>query len=430
MSSPTRTTGTGTEPTPARHLGELGVLLLEAGLSVTDVRASLESVPAAGRGAGGDLAFAVLPDSVIVTDDTGTVTMVRSGKSGLSFRQAAHASRLLHETVAAAVSLSQLPARIAQVRAMTRPHPVTSWAVGSALIAGGLAVVFRCPWWSILVAAAVGALVGVVASILDRTRDGVSIVPFVTAFLSTVLVGVVGTALDLGPVPLFAVCAPVAILVPGAVITNALLELTSTDIVTGSARLLYGLIMLGFMTAGISAGAHVTGLRIDPDSAALIGQIGAAAGTSGWQALPPLWMSWVGVVVLALGIGIAFGAGRRLTLLGVAVMTGTYAVLTVATPVIGGVAATGLAAGVLFVTARILESLTVAVPATVSFQPAFLLLVPGTVGLVAVAAFDTAALHSTPATFVSLCIGTKIGALVAEVLVRPRRSPAGFGAVD
>ncbi|WP_305091778.1 threonine/serine exporter family protein [Prescottella sp. R16] len=425
MHSPTRGAGPGSDPTTARQLGELGVLLLDAGLSVTDVRASLESVPAAGRRGGGDLAFAVLPDSVIVTDDTGAVTMLRSGGAGLSFRQAAHASRLLHHIVAAAVPLSQLPARIAQVRAMTRPYPLTSWAVGSALIAGGLALVFRCPWWSILAAAAVGALVGVVTSILDRARDGVAIVPFVSAFLSTVLVGVVGTVLDLGPVPLFAVCAPVAILVPGAVITNALLELTSTDIVTGSSRLLYGLIMLGFMTAGITAGAQVTGLRIDPDSAALLGEIGSVDGTGGWLALPPLWMSWVGVVVLALGIGVAFGAGLRLTLLGVAVMTGTYAVLVGATPLIGGVAATGLAAGVLFVTARILENLTVAVPATVSFQPAFLLLVPGTVGLVALAAFDAAALHSTPATFVSLCIGTKIGALAAEVVVRPRRPQAG-----
>ena len=40
---------------------------------------------------------------------------------------------------------------------------------------------------------------------------------------------------------MFAVCAPIAIIVPGALITNALLELTARDIITGSARLLYGL---------------------------------------------------------------------------------------------------------------------------------------------------------------------------------------------
>ena len=54
------------------------------------------------------------------------------------------------------------------------------------------------------------------------------------------------------------------------------------------------------MTAGIAVGAALTGLRIDPNSAALVGEAAAANSvTGGWQALPPLWLSWVGVVILA-----------------------------------------------------------------------------------------------------------------------------------
>ena len=65
-----------------------------------------------------------------------------------------------------------------------------------------------------------------------------------------------------------------------------------------------------------------------------------------------------------------------------------------------------------------------AIPATVSFFPAFLLLVPGTVGLVAVATFDPEALATPLATFVSLCIGTKIGGLLPGLFARnaPRRA--------
>jgi hypothetical protein len=51
----------------------------------------------------------------------------------------------------------------------------------------------------------------------------------------------------------------------------------------------------------------------------------------------------------------------------------------------------------------------------VTFQPAFLLLVPGTVGLVALSSTSTSALATAGATFASVCIGTQVGALLAAV---------------
>jgi hypothetical protein len=65
----------------------------------------------------------------------------------------------------------------------------------------------------------------------------------------------------------------------------------------------------------------------------------------------------------------------------------------------------------------------VALPSAATFQPAFLLLVPGTVGLVALASTDLGSLESSLMTFVSLCLGVKIGALLADATVRGR--PAG-----
>ena len=52
----------------------------------------------------------------------------------------------------------------------------------------------------------------------------------------------------------------------------------------------------------------------------------------------------------------------------------------------------------------------------VSFLPAFLLLVPGSVALVALAAADVGALTSAMATFASLCIGTKLGSVLGDLL--------------
>ncbi|MFD4460468.1 threonine/serine exporter family protein [Nocardia sp. NPDC058480] len=401
-----------------RRLGELGALLLDAGMSVTDVRASMESVSGAALGEH-PLEFAALPDMVIVSDrDSGAATVVRSHGGALTFQQAAQANQLVRRATTTPVARGELLDRIDDIRRSQSPPTTWNWALGSALIAGGLALTFRSPWWSILAAIVIGAVVGLVASML-RGENAVAVAPFVAAFLSTVSIGVTASVLGLGPVPLFAVCAPIAILVPGVVITNALLELTATDIVTGASRLVYGLMMLGFMYAGIVAGAAATGLHIDQGSATLIGEIATVTGGSGWHALPGLPLTWIGVALLSIGIGLAFGSGMRLTAFSVVMMSATYSLLIAVTPLVGNVVATGITAAALLVIARILERFT-DVPTAVSYQPAWLLLIPGTVGLAALASLNTASAQSICATFVSLCLGTKAGALIADLLTPQR----------
>ncbi|MBK0422577.1 threonine/serine exporter family protein [Leucobacter sp. CSA2] len=404
--------------TAARLLGELGAALLDAGVSVTDVAATLNR--AAERHGVGGYRSTVFTEMVMVTEEaSGSTVVVHAHKSELTFAQAAAVNRLARRIERGVQPLGVIPEQVGQIRAASRTLPGLKWVVGGILIALGLAILFRCPWWAVALAAVAGGLVGVTTRLLSRGGGAVAIAPFVTAFVSTTAVGIAASVLGTGPVPLFAVCAPIAILVPGALITNALLELTATDIVTGSARLMYGLIVLGFMTAGIASGRAITGLQIDTDSVALVGRAGEAAALgSGWHELPPIWFSWVGVVILAVGIGLAFGSGRALTLVNVVMMTSAYAVLTILTPLCGNVAAIGITAATLFVAARLVERLTLAVPATVSFQPAFLLLVPGTIGLVALTAFEPAGLLGAVLAFTSLCIGTKVGDVASELVTR------------
>ncbi|MGN6219736.1 MAG: threonine/serine exporter family protein [Microbacterium sp.] len=415
-------------PAPAAEFAELGVLLIDAGLSVTDVRTSLESAHAA-TGTAEAMSFAVLPSAVFISldDEGGRTVMGNTTSEALSIRQAARAMRLLHRVVDGSVPLAGIHGHARGIRAFLPRHRVIAWIGGTALVAFGLAVLFRCPWWAVVTSAVAGVVVGAITAVLRRSGAASSIMPFVAAFASTLLVGGVAAWLGTGAVPLFAVCAPIAILVPGALITNALLELSATDIVTGSARLAYGLIVLGFMTVGILAGGAVTGLTVDPDSAALVGQaVTLQSPPGGWTALPPPWVSWVGVVVLAAGVGLAFGAGRRLIVLSILVMVCTYAALAGLTPFVGSVLATGITAAALFVAARMLEHLSFGVPAATTFQPAFLLLVPGTVGLVALATLDRGSLESALLVFASLCIGTKAGSVVVDTpwsRVLARRHP-------
>ena len=227
------------------------------------------------------LSYSVFPDLVIVSNArSGTGTVVLPRVAELTFRQAARAHLLTQKLESGDVLLGDIPEHIAWIREMPRSHASLYWTLGSALVGGGLAVLFRCPWWAILSSIVVGASVGLVTTHLNRRSATASIVPFVSAFASTTVVGVLAELFGFGHVPLYAVCAPVAILVPGALITNALLELTAQDVVTGSARLSFGLIQLGFMIAGIAAGASITGLALDPGSAALVGQVARVSATN------------------------------------------------------------------------------------------------------------------------------------------------------
>lgn len=409
--------------TESSQFAQLGALLLEAGFSATDTRESLEQVR--DRVAPEhELAFAVLPEAVFVSPAAGAQAPIlrMALASSLSTRQSAMVSRLMHRLRDGRITMeTALGSEQARIRATAMRMPLLRWAVGNALLAGGLAILFRCPWWSVLVAAVVAGLVGAVAEGLRRIRPAAAIIPFLIALLSTVMVSEAAALFGYPTVPLFAVCAPIAILVPGAMITNALLELTAADVVTGASRLVYGVVQLGFMAAGIAAGSALIGLRIDQDSAVLLTDVSAVISTApAWAALPSAHFGWAGVAAVAIGISLAFGAGYRLTAVSIAAMGGAYALLFAIAPFWGNVIATGVTAAALFALARLIERSTLAIPAAITFQPAFLLLVPGTVGLVGLASMDigtslgTGPVPSAPAIFISLCIGTKVGSIVAD----------------
>ena len=399
-------------------LGRLGALLLDAGLSVTEVTSRVGSV-AESVGVD-DVTVSVLPRDVFVADrGTGRMSAVKSTGEDLSMRQTALSVRLVGRIVSGVVSYADVPTWIDAVRERRRRHPAAAGTAGACLISAGMAIVFRCPWWAILSSLVIGALVGLGIAAIRRAPASVAVLPFVMAFGTTVLVGVADRAFDLGPVPLFAVCAPVAILVPGALITNALLELTAADVVTGASRLMYGVAMLGFMTAGIRVGADVSGVELDTASAAKLAQAPRLENAAdAWQALPPVWMSWLGVVVLAVGLGLAFGAGYRLSAVALTVMLGVYGVLTALEPIIGDVAAFGVIAGVTYLASQIVERFWADIPSVVFFYPAFLLLVPGTVGLVSLTSSDPGAIATALGTFISLCVGIKVGELLAGLRLR------------
>jgi uncharacterized membrane protein YjjP (DUF1212 family) len=409
---------TDTTVSPPSAFAQLGAFLLDAGYAVTDVDFALYKV--AEKAGYPDMAFVVLPATVFASDHPGdATTVVNATGVELPLLITARANLLVRRLLAGKVPFWRIPEHIAKVRASTA-H-ITWWELllGSSGLAGGLGVLFRIPWWAVIATFVLGALIGVAIHLGSKVRGAGTIITFLVAFGTTLSVGLLASHFELGPIPLFAVCAPLAVLVPGTTITNALLELSATDMITGSSRLMYGLLVLAFMTVGIGAAAMATGLRIDASAAHLLGDVTrVSTDMAGISALPPLWFSWIGVVVMAAGIGLAFKAGWRLTLLSIPAMLLTYAGIMVLTPHIGSIGATGVVGAVFFFFARVVERFEPRAPAIVTFRPAFILLVPGIVGLVALTTFDNQTVVTALGTFLSLSIGTKGGAVVADLIFR------------
>jgi len=413
--------------TSRNAFAQLGALLLDAGYAVTDVQFSLAKV--AEKTGHTNMTFAVLPQTVMVSDQPGAAaTVINATGVELPFITTARANSLVRDMSAGKIPTTEFDTRIHQLREASVGVSTSEMVLGSALLSAGLAILFRVPWWSVIAALVLGAFIGLFIHLAQRVRGAGTIITFAIAFCSTLAVGVLVNVMDLGPVPLFAVCAPLAVMVPGATITNALLELSATDMVTGSSRLMYGLLVLGFMTTGIGAAAKATGLRIDATGANLLGEVtNVTTDLGGFEALPPLWFSWIGVIAMAAGIGLAFKAGQMLTYVSVGAMVLTYAGISLLSGPLGGIGATGVVGAVFFFLARTLERYVPRAPAIVTFRPAFLLLVPGTVGLVALTTslteIDDRALLTALGTFLSLSIGAKTGAVVSDLVYRHEKNP-------
>lgn len=396
----------------ALTLGDLGAGLLDAGYAVTDVQQALCAVGQVnGRP---DLTIGVLPSAILVDDPrSGRTRLVNSNGAPLTFAQVADVAELARNAELGLVDLGAIRGgvRNARNRGPKFPRPVA--VLGSGLQSAGIAVVFRTTWWGVALDFVLALLVGAVIIYGGRIAGLITVLPIVAAFLVSAVVYGLAADLQLGAVTLFVVCAPLVILIPGATITTGVVELAAGDVVSGGGRFVSGLIMWATLAVGIAAGAGLVGVpasTYEPPGSNIAG-----------------WVIWPAVIVLAIGVGLFFDAPWSLTGVLIGVLLATYAVVAVAQLVTAGPVASGIAAAVMLPVLRLLEVFQPRWPAAVTFRPAFWLLVPGSLGLVAItslAAGDSssesdALLAGVVATVVAIAVGVQIGAVISA-LVRGR----------
>ena len=286
--------------------------------------------------------------------------------------------------------------------------------VGYSVFSLGLCLILHPAPSDVASAAILGAVVGLLRSIEWRQSQLQVLMPVIAAFavsaLSALAVreGLTGTGLR-------AMVASLVVFLPGAALTTAVLELAAGQMISGSSRLVSGLMQLTLLAFGIVAGIGAVGVpvrEVFSSSGDLLGD----------------WAPWLGVFVFAVGVMVANSAPTRSFLGLLIVLYAAWTGQVVGNAIFGGYVSALIGAMVMTPTAVWVSRLPSAMPPTASFLPGFWLLVPGALGLIGLTKLagnpNGAGVEDLVATAVSIfavAVGVLCGTLLLEAASVTRR---------
>ena len=277
------------------------------------------------------------------------------------------------------------------------------FASGSAglLLGGGV--------YEMLFGALAGLLIGWLAEVVGRSRTSISMVEPLGAMVAAggaLLWGAYVTPLDVN----VATVASLILLVPGFTLTVAMNELATRNLLSGTARLMFAVMVLLGIGFGVAVGRQIAPL-LPEAQVVLVAPI-------------PLWLEVLALLAAGPALAVCFRAplGNFVWIQVSCVLAygGVQAVLIWEQPpeiaAFFGALLVGLGSSVF---ARVFDR-----PAAVTQVPGIMLLVPGSIGLRGVAHIvDKQTLSGVDAAFLMVLVGTAIvtGLLVSNVLVSPRK---------
>lgn len=274
---------------------------------------------------------------------------------------------------------------------------------GHTILTLGLAILIMPTLTNLAAAAVLGTIVGGVKS-LNRNREVLAVpLPVIAAALVS---GLVFLAARYGlPVdPLHALVPPLVTFLPGAMLTLGMVELAYGDMVSGSTRLITGLVQLVLLAFGLAAGAALVG--VSPNDLLEATYPGATMA----------WAPWAGVVVFGIGVYFHFSAPKDSLGWMLLVLLLTFAAQRVSAGFVGSEMSGFFGTLVATPLGYLIQLRFNGPPSMVTFLPSFWLLVPGSLGLLSVTRMltDRAAgldgLVSAVFILASIALGTLVGA--------------------
>ena len=388
----------------------LGVALIRTGEPADRVTHILDEV-ARIYGATG-VTFFVVPTGLFVRIDLGPSSQVdfkTGGSTPLRLDQVDALYRLVDDIRHATVDVHSARLRLdVLLSSPPRFGPVVA-VLGSGVLTLGLGLMLNPTVSAMPAFVLLGFLTGWMRWWADKDPMLSLMLPVATAFVVTwVVFGWLAPLLD---APALEIVIPALVtFLPGAALTMGAVELSTGDMLAGSARLVYGLERLLLLSFGIAMGAQLAGIPTPS------GEPTRALGA---------WAPWVGVLVFGLGQYVASSAPRRTFGWLLVVLYVGYAVQFLAGRTLGSLGASFVAAAVVLPVCYAIQSRRSGPPVPVTFLPTFWLLVPGALGLQGVAQIigaDRAAglgdFLNALMSIVAIAVGVLLGSGISERLGR------------
>lgn len=397
-----------------RLMAAIGQAQLSAGYPVNEVNDTLARISQAYERP--QLTGYVLPNAVFVDDErTGRARVLTSDIGSMRLDQATQVHRVVRDAVTRHLNPIDAIAKLAAVQDMRARFPQWMVVLANGLAAAGFALVFRVSLWGVLIAGVLGALVGLALALTASRPTLAALVPFTSAFIAAFVVFTASAYFDAEVQPVRVVAAPLITLIPGVGLTRGTQELANNQIVSGSSRLISASVQILVLTFGILTGARLAPLQ-DYNFADLT------------DALLPWWAAWIGVLVFAIGQSIVSNEPRGAMRIVVVLLLATYGVQTLVSATIDPILASGVAAGAALLGATVVQRRSRrGFPAFALFEPVFWLLVPGSLGLVALtqefAARDAAltqqvdAAGNNTSSVIGLTTGTDVLTVAAGTII-------------
>jgi uncharacterized membrane protein YjjP (DUF1212 family) len=397
-----------------RLMAAIGQAQLSAGYPVNEVNDTLARISQAYERP--QLTGYVLPNAVFVDDErTGRARVLTSDIGSMRLDQATQVHRVVRDSIARHLNPVEAIAKLAAVQDMKARFPQWAVVLANGLAAAGFALVFRVSLWGVLIAGILGALVGLALTLTANRPTLAALVPFTSAFVAAFVVFTASAYFDAEVQPVRVVAAPIITLIPGVGLTRGTQELANNQIVSGSSRLISASVQILVLTFGILTGARLAPLQ-DYNFADLT------------DALLPWWAAWIGVLVFAIGQSIVSNEPRGAVRIVVVLLLATYGVQTLVSATIDPILASGVAAGAALLGATVVQRRSRrGFPAFALFEPVFWLLVPGSLGLVALtqefAARDAAltqqvdAAGNNASSVIGLTTGTDVLTVAAGTII-------------
>lgn len=381
-------------------VARLGAAMASANYPVPLVR---HTMAAASDAYGLDNQFLALPNYVQVGSSTGDSLYIANPDTNLRYDQSFPLATLVARAQAGSISAEEGMAELDRIQNQPMRFPVWVTVLGYAVQSTGLALILQPAPWSLVAAASLGLLVGVLVVVGRRIEAIGHLLPTLCAFLVAFGVFTVNNHWHVGADSLRALAPPLATFLPGAAITLAVIELSTRHVVSGSSRLVAGFMQIAQLAFGILIAAQLAGVA---DSNLVINEV---------NRLGP-WAPLVGVVVYGLGAMLYFGPPTSFLPWMLLMLLTAYAGQWVGNATLGSYAS-GFTGGLVLIICALAISHRPNTPPTVSLVlPGFWLLVPGSLGFMGVTQLlgthSSAVFTATLISMMSIAIGVQTGLLL------------------